>query len=94
MGRKTSDDVVLALADAPIDSRTGNRVLYSVNWVADRGDPRYPGVDVVDWIEMIPFRETRNYVMRVTESIPVYRARLTGRVDDLKFTELLHGTPN
>ncbi len=66
----------------------------AVNWVADRGDPRYPGVDVVDWIEMIPFRETRNYVMRVTESIPVYRARLTGRVDDLKFTELLHGTPN
>ncbi|MFY0635498.1 MAG: lytic transglycosylase domain-containing protein [Vannielia sp.] len=66
----------------------------AVNWVADRGDPRYPGVDVVDWIEMIPFRETRNYVMRVTESIPVYRARLTGRVEKLEFTKLLHGTPN
>jgi soluble lytic murein transglycosylase len=34
---------------------------------------------VIDWIEHIPFRETRNYVMRVTESIPVYRARLTGK---------------
>ncbi|QDC08432.1 lytic transglycosylase domain-containing protein [Oceanicola sp. D3] len=66
----------------------------AVNWVSDRGDPRYPGVDVVDWIEMIPFRETRNYVMRVTESIPVYRARLTGRVEELEFTKMLHGVPN
>ncbi|MBY6155290.1 lytic transglycosylase domain-containing protein [Vannielia litorea] len=66
----------------------------AVNWVSDRGDPRYPGVDVVDWIEMIPFRETRNYVMRVTESIPVYRARLTGRVEALEFTKLLHGSAN
>jgi len=66
----------------------------AVNWVGDRGDPRYPGVDVVDWIEMIPFRETRNYVMRVTESLPVYRARLTGRVEKLEFTRMLHGTPN
>lgn len=32
----TVEDVVLALADAPIDARTGNRVLYSVNWIADR----------------------------------------------------------
>ena len=31
---------------------------------------------MVDWIEQIPFDETRNYVMRVTESLPVYRARL------------------
>ena len=29
------DDVVLALAAAPVDPRTGNKVLYSVNWVAD-----------------------------------------------------------
>ncbi|MHC0051908.1 lytic transglycosylase domain-containing protein [Actibacterium sp. D379-3] len=49
-------------------------------WIADRGDPRSAGVDVVDWIEMIPFRETRNYVMRVTESLAIYRARLSGKV--------------
>ena len=42
------------------------------------GDPRDPGMDPVDWVEHIPFRETRDYVMRVTESVPVYRARLTG----------------
>ncbi len=48
-------------------------------WMADGGDPRDPAVDVVDWIEHIPFDETRNYVMRVAESLPVYRARLRGR---------------
>ncbi len=30
------DDVVLALAAAPVDERTGNQVLYSVNWIADQ----------------------------------------------------------
>lgn len=49
-------------------------------WIQEHGDPRSAGVDVVDWIEKIPFRETRNYVMRVTESLAVYRARLAGRV--------------
>lgn len=34
--KNTIDDVVLALAAAPIDERTGNRVLYSVDWVADK----------------------------------------------------------
>jgi soluble lytic murein transglycosylase len=46
-------------------------------WMERYGDPR--GMDIVtmvDWIEHIPFNETRNYVMRVTESLPVYRARL------------------
>ena len=45
-------------------------------WMQDYGDPRRGEIDVVDWIEHIPFRETRNYVMRVTESLPIYRARL------------------
>ena len=45
-------------------------------WMTLFGDPREGDIDVVDWIEMIPFRETQNYVMRVTESLPVYRARL------------------
>lgn len=45
-------------------------------WMDSYGDPREGDIDVVDWIEMIPFRETQNYVMRVTESLPVYRARL------------------
>ncbi len=46
-------------------------------WLQRFGDPRAAGgMDIVDWIEHIPFRETRNYVMRVTESLPVYRAQL------------------
>lgn len=47
-----------------------------VRWMQERGDPRRGGMDVIDWIEHIPFNETRNYVMRVAESLPVYRARL------------------
>jgi soluble lytic murein transglycosylase len=62
-------------------------------WMAERGDPRKGEVDVVDWIEHIPFTETRNYVMRVTESIPVYRARLTGQGGPVRFTALLNGEP-
>jgi soluble lytic murein transglycosylase len=44
-------------------------------WVAQHGDPRDPKVDVVDWVERIPFAETRNYVQRVMENLQVYRAR-------------------
>lgn len=45
-------------------------------WMATFGDPRKGAIGIVDFIEMIPFRETQNYVMRVSESLPVYRARL------------------
>jgi soluble lytic murein transglycosylase len=45
-------------------------------WMQRFGDPRRGEIDIVDWIEHIPFRETQNYVMRVTESLPVYRAQL------------------
>ncbi len=45
-------------------------------WIKEYGDPREPNVDVIDWIEMIPFTETRNYVQRVMESVAVYRRRL------------------
>jgi soluble lytic murein transglycosylase len=48
-------------------------------WVGRYGDPRAPGADAVDWIERIPFSETRNYVQRVLENIQVYRAILGGR---------------
>ncbi|MEM6660496.1 MAG: lytic transglycosylase domain-containing protein, partial [Pseudomonadota bacterium] len=47
-----------------------------ISWMDRYGDPRAGEIDVIDWIETIPFSETRNYVMRVTESLPVYRARL------------------
>jgi soluble lytic murein transglycosylase len=45
-------------------------------WLKERGDPRAPDVDMIDWIERIPFAETRNYVQRVLETLHVYRLRL------------------
>jgi soluble lytic murein transglycosylase len=47
-------------------------------WLARYGDPRDPKVDPVDWVERIPFSETRNYVERVLENLQVYRVRLGG----------------
>jgi soluble lytic murein transglycosylase len=44
-------------------------------WMALHGDPRDPKVDAVDWVERIPFSETRNYVQRVMENLQVYRKR-------------------
>ncbi len=61
------------------------------SWMDRFGDPRKGEIDIIDWIEHIPFRETRNYVMRVTESLPVYRARLTGITGPIRFTEELVG---
>jgi soluble lytic murein transglycosylase len=47
-------------------------------WIERYGDPRDPKVDAVDWVELIPFAETRNYVQRVIENLQVYRARFGG----------------
>ncbi|MCB1357765.1 MAG: transglycosylase SLT domain-containing protein [Maritimibacter sp.] len=58
-------------------------------WIERYGDPRAPNVDIVDWIEAIPFEETQTYVMRVTESLPNYRARRTGETGPVRFTDEL-----
>jgi soluble lytic murein transglycosylase len=47
-------------------------------WVERYGDPRDPKVDAIDWVEQIPFSETRNYVQRIMENLQVYRARFGG----------------
>ena len=46
-------------------------------WLAAYGDPRTGKADLVDWVERIPFDETRDYVERVSENLGVYRALLT-----------------
>lgn len=55
-------------------------------WLREIGDPRRGDIDIVDWIELIPFSETRNYVQRVLENLYVYRTRLqqhpTGTAQD------------
>jgi soluble lytic murein transglycosylase len=44
-------------------------------WIAEHGDPRDGSADLIDWIERIPFDETRDYVQRVSENLGVYRQR-------------------
>ncbi len=43
-------------------------------WIEAYGDPRKPGVDPIDWVERIPFTETRNYVQRVMANVGMYQA--------------------
>ncbi len=58
-------------------------------WIARYGDPRGKSLDeVIDWVERIPFPETRNYVQRVLENYQVYKTRLGQNADiaaDLRF---------
>lgn len=59
-------------------------------WIKQHGDPREPDVDAVDWVEMIPFTETRNYVQRVLENVQVYRLRLADTEVALRLEEDLN----
>ncbi|MEO0859577.1 MAG: lytic transglycosylase domain-containing protein [Pseudomonadota bacterium] len=58
-------------------------------WTARFGDPTNPSVDLVDWIEDVPFSETRNYIMRVSESLLPYSARLTGQTGQVALSRWL-----
>jgi soluble lytic murein transglycosylase len=57
---------------------------HAREWIEQYGDPRDPNVDPVDWVEKIPFSETRNYVQRVLENTQVYRSRLAHGAAPLK----------
>ncbi|MBN9344081.1 MAG: hypothetical protein BGO76_06790 [Caedibacter sp. 38-128] len=43
-------------------------------WIERYGDPRNPEVDATDWVEKIPYGETRNYIQRVLENYVIYQA--------------------
>ncbi|WP_309666999.1 lytic transglycosylase domain-containing protein [Tabrizicola sp.] len=60
-------------------------------WITEFGDPRRADVDIVDWVETIPFTETRTYVMRVAEGVVIYRAKLKGAVGPVRITTELKG---
>lgn len=48
-------------------------------WIERFGDPRgKPLNEVIDWIEKIPFKETRSYIQRILENYQVYKTRLSG----------------
>ncbi|MBB33830.1 MAG: lytic transglycosylase [Hirschia sp.] len=57
-----------------------------VQWIEDYGDPRTGEIDPIDWIESIPFSETRNYVQRIMENLQVYRHRLTGEPTEIRLS--------
>jgi soluble lytic murein transglycosylase len=76
----------LVLAAASYNAGPGN----TRKWLAAMGDPRDGSVDPIDWIEQIPFGETRNYVQRVLENTEVYRARLAGKDVPLKILSDLY----
>ncbi|HWL55162.1 MAG TPA: lytic transglycosylase domain-containing protein [Paracoccus sp. (in: a-proteobacteria)] len=66
--------ISIALVSAGYNAGPGR----PARWIDDFGDLRR-AADPVDWVEMIPFDETRNYVMRVAEALPIYRARIMGK---------------
>lgn len=93
LGARYLADLTERFGDSPVQIAAG----YNAgpgrprDWMDERGDPRVGEADVIDWIEAIPFRETRNYVQRVTESIPVYQARLSGTTGPIRFLDLITG---
>ncbi|MCC5992131.1 MAG: lytic transglycosylase domain-containing protein [Rhodobacteraceae bacterium] len=60
-------------------------------WISRLGDPRAPDVDVINWVESVPFAETRNYIMRVAESLVIYRSLLAGESRPIEMEALLRG---
>lgn len=90
-GRMTTDPIFNAqlgaahLGDLLVEQRNSLILTFAAynaggrrvkEWIAAHGDPREPNVDPIDWIELIPISETRNYVQRVLENLTIYRARL------------------
>jgi soluble lytic murein transglycosylase len=65
----------------------GGRV---AEWIKTFGDPRDPDVDPIDWIERIPFTETRQYVIKIMETLQLYRSRLAGPRQALQLVQDLN----
>jgi soluble lytic murein transglycosylase len=65
----------------------------SREWVEAHGDPRSANVDPIDWVEMIPFTETRYYVQKVMQNTHVYRSRIAPKTMHPMTTDLKRGSP-
>jgi soluble lytic murein transglycosylase len=65
----------------------------SVEWMRDYGDPRGGQVDPIDWVESIPFQETRQYVQKVMQNVHIYRSRLAPHTVRPMTSDLKRGTP-
>jgi soluble lytic murein transglycosylase len=65
----------------------------SREWVEEHGDPRSAHVDPIDWVEMIPFTETRYYVQKVMQNLQVYRSRIAPKTMQAMSADLQRGSP-
>ena len=65
---------------------------WARRWIKRYGDPRGGRTDPIDWIESIPFRETRKYVQKVMQNVHIYRSRLTPRAMTAMTSDLSRGT--
>jgi soluble lytic murein transglycosylase len=63
-------------------------------WTAQFGDLRSGQVDPVDWVENIPFQETRQYVQKVMQNLHIYRSRLAPKTVRPMTADLRRGTPS
>ena len=63
-------------------------------WIKTYGDPRTGQVDMLDWMEIVPIYETRNYMQRVTECVYIYRLRLQGRQPQSDYLRDYKSLPN
>ena len=60
------------------------------DWTKEFGDPRDPEVDPIDWVQRIPFTETREYVFKIMESLQLYRSRISGPAGALQLVQDLN----
>jgi len=84
-----------------VDDHGGSYVLTLVSynagprrsreWIAEYGDFRAGQVDPVDWVESIPFQETRQYVQKVMQNLHVYRSRLAPKTVRPMTADLMRG---
>ena len=83
---KFQGSYVLALASYNAGPHRAQR------WIRSYGDLRDKDVDSVDWVEMIPFNETRDYVQRVLENLQVYRSLISNKQAILGLTTDLNSS--
>jgi len=64
----------------------------SRDWIAEYGDLRTGEIDPVDWVESIPFQETRQYVQKVMQNLHIYRSRLAPKTVQPMTADLARGS--
>lgn len=60
------------------------------DWTGQFGDPRNPGVDAIDWVERVPFTETRQYIQKILLTMQIFRSRLEGPDKALRLVQDLN----